>query len=282
MNEEKIIGLIAGAGRLPVIVANAAKKCGYKIICIGLEDNVADELKAIVDFYYPVALARCGGWIRKLRKHKAHKTIMVGKVEKKRIYTPFRILRYIPDWRAIRIWYWRLRKQDKTVDLLLGAIADELASGGIILQDSTMFNQKDLADEGLMTNGKVNANIMEDIKFGFKIAKILGQADIGQAVTIKEQETIAVEAIEGTSKMLERTSQLCGKGWTLVKTAKPNQDLRFDVPCIGIDTINSIVKLGGICIAVEAKKTFIIDKEQTIELANKNGITIYGITESSS
>lgn len=282
MNEEKIIGLIAGAGRLPVIVADAAKKSGYKIICVGLEDNVADELKAIVDFYYPAALARCGGWIRKLRKHNAYKTIMVGKVEKKRIYTPFRILRYIPDWRAIRIWYWRLRKQDKTVDLLLGAIADELASGGIILQDSTMFNEKDLADEGLMTNGKVNTNVMEDIKFGFKIAKILGQADIGQAVTIKEQETIAVEAIEGTSKMLERTSHLCGKGWTLVKVAKPNQDLRFDVPCIGVDTVNSIAKLGGICIAIEAKKTFIIDKEQTIQLANKNGIAIYGITESSS
>lgn len=276
MNDEKIIGLIAGAGRLPVIVAGGAKQAGYKIICVGLEDNVSEDLKKIVDVYYGVALARCGGWIRRLKKHNASRTIMVGKVEKKRIYTPMRILRYLPDWRAIRIWYWRLRKKDKRVDAVLGALADELASGGIFLEDSTMFNNKDLADKGVMTKKQPSNAVVSDIEFGWKIAKLLGQADIGQAVAIKENETVAVEAIEGTTKMLQRTAELCGKGWTLVKVAKPSQDMRFDVPCIGVDTVKTVAQLGGVCIAVEAGKTFIIDKEETIALADKEGIIVYG------
>lgn len=276
MSDEKIMGLIAGADRLPVIVARGMKKAGYRIVCVGIEDNVSSELKEIVDVYHGVALARMGGWIKNLRKHQVSRAIMVGKIEKSKAYAPYRVLRYLPDWRGIRVWYWRLRKKDKRGNSLLGATADELASAGIYLQDSTMFNKEDLAEAGPMTNRKPGAAVLADIQFGIMIAKLLGKADVGQSITVREQETVAVEALEGTARMLKRTGELCGAGWTLVKVSKPEQDPRFDVPCIGIETVKSVASSGGVCIAVEAGKTFIIDKAATLELAEKVGIVVYG------
>lgn len=277
MNNLKQIGLIAGASRLPVIVAQGAKDAGFKIVCLGIEDNVEDQLRDIVDVYYKVPLVRFGTWIRKLKKHNITETIMVGKVEKSTQFMPFRIIRLLPDWRGLRIWYWRTRKTDKRPDTLLNALADELATGGIILEDSTMCNKKDLADKGIMTSRSPDKAVTEDIEFGVKIAKMIGQADIGQAVAVREKETIAVEAIEGTAKMIERAGRLVKKNWTLVKVAKPQQDMRFDVPCIGPETIESVKNNGGVCIAIEAEKTFIVDKEQTIELADKHKISLVGV-----
>jgi DUF1009 family protein len=276
MSDEKIMGLIAGADRLPVIVARGMKSAGYRIVCVGIEDNVNSELREIVDFYHGVALARFGGWIKSFRKQNVSRVIMVGKIEKSKAYATYRFLRYLPDWRVIRVWYWRLRKKDKRGNSLLSAIADELASAGIFLEDSTMFNKNDLADFGPMTKKKPGAAVLSDIQFGIMIAKLLGRADVGQSITVRERETVAVEALEGTAKMLKRTGELCGVGWTLVKVSKPEQDPRFDVPCIGIDTVISVATSGGVCIAVEAGKTFIIDKARTLELAEKEGIIVYG------
>ncbi len=276
MENHKTLGMIAGSGRLPVIVAQNAKNAGCKVICVGLGDIFDENLHSKVDVFYPVPLGRPGKWIKQLKKHHVTKTIMVGKVEKKRQFAPFRLLKLLPDWRAIRIWYIRLKDKDKRPETVLSALADELTSGGIILENSTMYSEKDLAEEGLLTKKNINANIQNDIEFGWKIAKKIGEADIGQAVTVKEQETIAVEAIEGTAEMIERTGHLCRKGWTLVKVARPVQDMRFDVPCIGTETIKSVHENGGKCIVLEAGKTFIIDKSETIELANKLGIVIIG------
>jgi DUF1009 family protein len=275
--EEQIIGLIAGEGRLPFLVAQGAREAGVKVICVGLADNAEPSLAAHVDQFYEVPLARPGNWIRRLRKHGVQKTIMVGRVAKKRIFTPWRIMRYLPDWRAIRIWYWRLRNKDKQNDTLLGALADELASGGIILENSTMYCNEHMAVSGVMTVKQPSASVKGDIEFGWEIAKKLGELDIGQAITVKEKEVLAVEAIEGTAAMIERTGQLCNKGsWTLIKVSKPDQDMRFDVPCIGPDTIRSLVENGGRCIVVEAEKTMIIDKGETLKLADELGVAIVG------
>ena len=196
---------------------------------------------------------------------------------KANIFVPWRILRYLPDWRALRIWYWRLRKKDKQNDSVLGAIAEELASGNIILENSTMYCKDHLAGKGLMTKSSGPKISQDDIEFGFTIAKKLGELDIGQAVAVKEKEIIAVEAIEGTASMIERAGKLCRSGgWMLVKTAKPNQDMRFDVPCVGPDTIKSLSENGGKYLVVEAEKTIIIDKPQTIQLAEKLGIAVLG------
>ena len=272
-----VIGLIAGQGRLPFLIAQGAKNAGLNVICAALAENADPKLAEIVDKFYSVPIARPGTWIRKLRKHNVTKTIMVGRVAKTRLFTPWRILKYLPDWRAIRIYYCRLRHKDKLNDSLLNALAEELASANIILEDSTMYCKQHLASQGTMTEKKPDKDIEADIQFGWPIVKKLGELDIGQAIAVKEREVIAVEAIEGTAKMIERAGNLCKKGqWTLIKTAKPNQDMRFDVPCVGPETIKSLKQNNAKCLVVEAKKTIIIDKPKTIALANKLGIIIIG------
>jgi len=272
-----VLGLIAGGGRLPFLVAAGARKAGLRVICVGLADNAEHGLANEVDVFYRVAIARPGSWIRKLRKHNVTKTIMVGRVAKSRLFTPWRILRYLPDWRAVRIYYWRLRGKDKLDDSVLGAVADELATGGIILENSIMYCKEHLATAGLMTKCQPSSSVEGDIEFGWQIVKKLGELDIGQAIAVKEKEVLAVEAIEGTAEMIERTGQFCKSGgWTLIKVSKPEQDMRFDVPCVGLDTIRSLAENGGKCLVIEADKTIIIDKPETIELADQLGIAILG------
>ena len=274
---ENVVGLIAGQGRLPFLVADGARRAGLKVVCVGLVDNADPALAGHTDVFHTVPLARVGAWIVKLKKHGVTTTIMVGRVAKRRIYTPWRILRYLPDWRAIRIWYWRLWGKDKRNDSVLRAIADELASGEIYLENSIMYCKDHLATEGVMTRCQPGPSVKADIEFGWEIVQKLGELDIGQAVAVKEREVIAVEAIEGTANMIERAGELCAKGkWTLIKTAKPNQDIRFDVPCVGPDTIKSLAGNGGKCLVVQKDKVVIIDKPETIELANRLGIAIVG------
>jgi DUF1009 family protein len=277
MDSGKIVGLIAGQGRLPFLVADGARRAGCKVVCIGLADSAEPSLADHVDVFFYGAIARPGGWMRKLRKHGVRQTIMVGRVAKKRIYTPWRIVKYLPDWRALRIWYWRLRKKDKRNDTVLRAIADEFASGGIILEDSTMYCKEHLATEGVMTNCRPPASAWEDINFGWTLLKKIGEMDIGQAIAVREREIIAVEAIEGTARMIERAGALCKKGgWTLLKAPRANHDMRFDVPCIGPDTIESLKRHNARCVVVEKEQTLIIDKPQTLALADKLGIAVVG------
>jgi DUF1009 family protein len=277
MSEPQTIGLIAGQGRLPFMIASGAKKAGLKVVCVGLDGSVDPALADVVDEFFSLAISRPGGWIRKLRKHGVTTTIMVGAVKKSKLFDSWKFVRNIPDWRVLRIWFWRLRKKDKRNDTILNAIADELATGNIILEDSTMYCKEHLATEGVMTKCQPPSTVAEDIEFGWDIVKKIGELDIGQAIVVKEKEVIAVEAIEGTARMLERAAGLCKKGgWTLIKTAKPKQDLRFDVPCIGPDTIKSLAKSGGKCIVIENGKTIILDKPQTLELADKLNIPIVG------
>ena len=277
MNNPNVLGLIAGQGRLPFLVADGARKAGLKVVCVGLAENAREELTDNVDVFYVVPIARPGNWIRKLKRHNVAKTIMAGTVAKKQIFTPWRIIKYMPDWRAVRIWYWRLRKKDKQNDTLLGALAEELASGGIVLENSTMYCKEHMATAGVMTKHQPARSVQDDIEFGWNIVRKLGELNVGQAIAVKEREVIAVEAIEGTAKMIERAGQFCkAGGWTLIKTAKPNQDMRFDVPCVGPDTIKSLAQNGAKCLVVEAGKTIIIDKPDTIELADRMGIAVLG------
>ncbi|MFH1615464.1 MAG: UDP-2,3-diacylglucosamine diphosphatase LpxI [Planctomycetota bacterium] len=277
MPGDKPLGLIAGQGRLPFLIAQGARKAGLKVVCVGLDDNAEPGLAEVVDVFTRVPLARPGAWIRVLRRHHVSCAVIAGRIAKQQIFTPWRIVQYLPDWRSFRIWYLRLRGRDKRTDTVLSALADELASGGIILENSMTHCTDHLADEGVMTRTQPGSYVENDIDFGWPIVKKLGELDIGQAVAVKEREVIAVEAIEGTARMIERAGQYCkAGGWTLIKTAKPNQDLRFDVPCVGPDTIRGLSENGGKCLVVEAGKTIIIDKSETIALADKLGISIVG------
>lgn len=272
-----VLGLIAGQGRLPFLIAQGARQAGLRVICVGLADNADTRLAQEVDTFYTVSVARPGSWIRKLRRHGVMQTIMVGRVAKARLHTPWRIVRYLPDWRGLRIYYSRLRGKGVQTDLFLGALADELASGGIILEDSTMYCQEHLASPGVMTQRQPTGQAQDDIDYGWEVVKKLGELDIGQAVIVKEKEVIAVEGIEGTAEMIKRAGRHCrAGGWILIKTAKPHQDMRFDVPCVGPDTIKDLKENGGRCLVIEAGKTIIIDKPDTLALANKLGIAVIG------
>jgi DUF1009 family protein len=277
MSQGEVIGLIAGEGRLPFVIAAGVRRAGLRVVCVGLAGSVEAALAGEVDEFYTVPVARPGSWISKLKKHGVSRAIMAGGIAKRRIFTPWRILRYLPDWRAVRIWYWRLRKKNKQNEAVLSALADELASGGIILEDSTKYCKEQLATQGPMTKGGPSMSVAADIEFGWPIVKKMAEMDIGQAIAVKEREVIAVEAIEGTAEMIERAGRLCkAGGWTLLKAAKAKQDMRFDVPCVGPDTIKALAKNGGKCLVLEAGKTIIIDKADTIKLANELGITIAG------
>ena len=277
MDSVKVVGLIAGEGRLPFMIAAGARQAGVKVICVGLEGSTEQALAGEVDVFYTVPLARPGNWIRKLKKHGVTGTVMVGRVAKGRIFTPWRILRYLPDWRAVRIWYWRLRKKNKQNEMLLSALADELASGGIVLEDSTKYCKEHLATNGPMTGRGPSSSFADDIEFGWAVVKKIAEMDIGQAIAVKEREVIAVEGIEGTADMIERAGRLCrAGGWILLKAAKAKKDMRFDVPCVGPDTIKSLATNGAKCLVVETGKTIIIDKPQTLALADKMGICVIG------
>ena len=166
MSSENVLGLIAGEGRLPFLVAEGAKQAGLKVICVALADIANPSLAESVDVFYNVAIARPGKWIRKFRRHSVRHAIMVGRVAKNRIFTPRRIFHYLPDWRSFRIWYWRLRGRDKRNDTLLCAVADELASGGIVLESSVMYCTEHLAKKGVMTKCQPNVVAKADIEFG--------------------------------------------------------------------------------------------------------------------
>ncbi|MCH7919808.1 MAG: UDP-2,3-diacylglucosamine diphosphatase LpxI [Planctomycetes bacterium] len=275
MENREALGLIAAGGRLPFLVAEGAKRAGRRVICVGLAGYADPALGDMVDVFRVVRPARVGGWMRMLRRHGVTNAVIVGSVVKSRIHMRWRLLRHLPDWRALRVLCWRVRGKSRNTDIIMGALSDELATGGIIVIDSTKYCQEHLATAGVLTRCRPSAQALADIERGWDIAKKLGELDIGQAVVIKEKEVIAVEAIEGTAQMLKRAGQLCrAGGWVLVKTSKPEQDMRFDVPCIGPETVRSLAEHGGCCIVVEADKTIIIDKPQTIELAQDLGIAI--------
>ncbi|UCG48047.1 MAG: UDP-2,3-diacylglucosamine diphosphatase LpxI [Phycisphaerales bacterium] len=276
-NNSGVLGLIAGEGRLPYMVASGARRAGLKVVCVGLAGSAEAALAEEVDVFYEVAVARPGAWIRRLKRHSVTKTIMVGRVCKARMFTPWRILRYLPDWRALRIYYWRLRGRNKLNESVLCAVADELASGGIILENSTMYCKEHLATEGMMTATRPRSSAESDIEFGWEMVRKLADLGIGQAVAVKEREVIAVEAIEGTAEMIKRAGSLCKSGgWILVKASKPGQDMRFDVPCVGPDTIRGLAENKCRCLVVEAGRTIIIDKPETLELAERMGIAVVG------
>lgn len=273
----KPIGLIAAAGDLPVATAKGIHAAGLKVACVGLRELVEPVLAEDSDMFCTAGIAQVGRWIRKLRSFGVTEAILVGKVHKVRMHKPFAVIRHLPDLRTIKIYFFKTR-HDKRPDAMLRALADELSDAGITLIDSTKYIPELMADEGVMTRTKPSSQQMADIEFALPIVSRMGDLDIGQAVAIKERDVIAVEAIEGTDAMIQRAGELCQSGkWVCVKIAKPNQDMRFDVPTVGPGTIDSLRAAGAGCLAVEAGRTILLEKESFIEQADRAGIAVVGV-----
>ena len=270
------IGLIAGHGRPPFLVANGVRQAGRKLAVIGLRGLASDRLRDQASEFRWCGITRVGRWISTLRSWGVQEAVMIGAVRKREIYSPLRLLRYIPDLRTAKIWYVRVRK-DKRDNSVLLAVADELATEGIELISCVDYCTEHLADEGLMTRTPLPQHVVEDVEFGWRIARASADLDIGQAIAVKERDIIAVEAMEGTDAMIRRAGRVCRVGgWTLVKVARPEQDMRFDVPTVGPNTVRNLKDAKCACLVVEAGRTFIVDKPATLTLADKLNIAVVG------
>ena len=276
-SRQKTLGLIAGQGRFPFLVAEGARRAGLKVVTLALRDSASPELADCSDVFRWVPVARPGRWIRLFHRHGVARAIMAGRVAKVKIFQRFRILRNLPDLRALRIWYRKLARKDRRNRALLTAVADELASEGIQLENSMKYCPEHLAVEGVMGQRPPTEKQSKDIEFGWPLARRLAEMDIGQSLAVNELEVIAVEAIEGTDAMIARAGRLCPRGgWTLIKLAQSDQDMRFDVPTVGPETIEHLAAAGAKCLVLEAGKVLTIDRPGLTRLTDRHGITIIG------
>ena len=268
------IGLLAGSGRFPILFAQKARSLGLPIVCVGIHDEAPTELVDLVDRFYWAGLARLGRMIRCFKREGVRQVVMAGKIHKVKMNTPFRMLRLIPDWRTLRAWFFGRRKNN-TDDAILLAVIEEFERDGMRFASALDFCPELLVKEGLLTRRAPTVAEQTDIAFGWELAKEMGRLDVGQSVAVRERAVLAVEAIEGTDQAILRAGRLCPRGGiVIVKVAKPQQDMRFDVPTVGCATIESMQKAGARVLAIDAGKTIVIDPDQTIALADRYGITI--------
>ncbi|MFZ4575221.1 MAG: LpxI family protein [Phycisphaerales bacterium] len=272
------IGLIAGGGRLPIIIAQSLRDAGHAVHGLGLANQFEPELPPLCSTFREVGVLRVGSWGRILSRLGVRHAIMVGKVDKaKLMHDPLRVLRNVPDLRTVINWYKHLR-QDKRSAAVLTVVANELDKCGVTLLDSTAPIPKELASDGVMTRRQPTAAQRADIEFAWPLLAQTLRLDIGQAIAVRERDVIAVEAVEGTDRMIERAGQLCrSRGWTLCKGARAGHDRRADVPTVGINTIKHLQQHGAGCIALAAGDVIMLDKQKMIDLADEAGIAIVGV-----
>jgi DUF1009 family protein len=271
------IGLLAGWGRLPLTVAEALRRQGCEVYCLGTIGHADPALAEVCHDFHWLGLAKFGSAIRYFHRHDVTEIMMAGKIFKVRLFQRWSWLRHLPDLRTIRMFlphFWT-RKKDCRDDSLLGAIVEEFAAEGIHFAPPTDFAPELLVKEGQLTRRGPTAWQQKDIEFGWKMAKEMGRLDIGQSVVVKDQAVLAVEAVEGTDECIRRAGVLCrAGGFTVVKVAKPQQDMRFDVPTIGSGTLETLQAAGGKVLAVEAGRTIFLDQDAVIEYANRQGLVI--------
>jgi UDP-2,3-diacylglucosamine hydrolase len=271
------IGLIAGSGRFPILFALAARQQGLPVACVGIRYEASPELRDLCDSFEWVGVAKLGRMIRAFKRARAERIVMAGKVTKNVIYTPWRIVQLCPDLRTFQWWYRRTRADNRDDSILLSLIG-EFERDGMNFASALDFCPEILVKEGILTRRAPTHAEQKDIEFGWTLAKEMGRLDVGQSVAVKELATLAVEAIEGTDRCIERAGHFCRSGgWSLVKVAKPQQDMRFDVPTIGVTTIENLHRAGAKVLAIEAGKTILLDEPDVIALADRYGLSIVAI-----
>ena len=275
--DDRPIGLIAGAGRLPVLEAHGIRAAGRRVVCVGIGEAHAPELPGLCDHFARAGVLRPGRWTRLLKHWGAREAVMVGVVRKTTMYDPLAILRALPDMRALRLWY-RVLRHDRRSQTALRALTDDLLAHGIELIDTTRYIPQHMASAGVLTRKQPTTGQSADIDFGWPILMRMNDLDIGQAIAVKDRDVIAVEAMEGTDRLIERSGELCKRGgWLLLKGPKPDKDRRFDVPTVGVHTIETLKAAGGACLAVAAGSVILADKPKVIQAADAAGITIIGV-----
>ncbi len=267
MNSPKVIGLIAGNNQFPFLFARAARDQGYKIIAAGVIGDTSPLLNFTVDKFKYFKVGELKKLFEYFKTHDVKEVIMAGQVNPDNLFNPSVVLD-----KELQALSDALR--DRKTDTIFSAVADRLAVEGMHLLDSTFLLKKYLAPKGTITKRGPTEIELKDIEFGISIAKLMGGIDVGQTVVIKEKAIVAIEAMEGTDRTIERGGAIAYCNAVVVKQSKPKQDHRFDIPVVGPKTIQTMAQVKASCLAIEAEKTLIIDYQKTIDLANKANICI--------
>ncbi len=264
----KSIGLLSGVGRLPVEVAKAARGMGIEVYAVGLVNGVEEDLQSVANDYKAINVAQLGSIIDYLKSHGVENVVMIGKVTKELLFSGDHAM---PDARMIALL---ASLKDRSDDTMMLAFVAELAKEGIKTFDQTMLLKILMPAPGVLTKRQPTECEKADMEFGFRMAKALGGMDIGQTVVVKDKAVMALEAIEGTDACILRGGKLA-RGYAVVaKVAKPAQDNRFDMPAIGLKTIETMIQVRACALVIEAGRTLIVDREKVLAVANEHDITI--------
>lgn len=277
--------MLAGWGRYPLLVAEALRRQGSEVYCLGVLGHADPKLGEICRGFQWSGLGKFGAAIRYFKRHAVTDVIMAGKIHKTLLFVPWMIVRNMPDLRTIRMFlpHFVTGHRDNKDDTLLGAIVAEFAREGMRFGRPTDYAPELLVGQGQLTRRGPTARQWNDIRFGWKLAKEMGRLDVGQSVAVKDQAVLAVEAVEGTDECIRRAGGLCRAGeFTVVKVAKPQQDMRYDVPTVGTRTIENLAAAGGRVLAIESGRTVLLDGEEVIGFADQKGLVIVALDEDAS
>lgn len=277
------LGIVAGWGQFPVELAETARAQGREVIVAAIKQHADDKLKRLATAYAEFGVAKLGAQLRYLRRHDVHDVLLAGKLFKDRIlFHGWGWIGHLPDWTCLKTLSksFVTSRADQRDDTILSAVVGAFQSQGMHVLAAADVAPQLMAEEGVLTGRTPNRREQLDIQFGWTIARQMGQLDIGQSIIVRDRTVLGVEAIEGTDALIARMPAVCPRGgFTLVKVAKPQQDMRFDVPTIGLRTIEQLHRAGGTAIAIEAGKTIFVDREATISRANRLGIAIASLRE---
>ena len=270
MESSSRFGLIAGNGRFPFLVLEAARSQGIDMVVAAIKEETFPEIEKEAATVHWMSLGQLGKLIKMFKSEGVDRAVMAGQVKHKQLFSGI-----VPDLKMIQML---AGLATKSTDSLLGGVARVLEDEGIHLIDSTVFLGPLLPEPGVLTTRAPSENEQRDLDYGYRISRELGRQDLGQSVVVRDGACVALEAMEGTDAVVERAASLTNGGkLCLVKLAKPNQNLRFDVPVVGPETLATMVRSNVRALAVEARKTLMIDREDLIRVANDNQITIVAV-----
>lgn len=261
-------GLIAGNGQFPFLVADGARKSGADLAVVAIKEETDPRIADVAENVLWVGIGQLGKMISFFKRENVEKAMMAGQVKHVQLFSGA-----MPDVRMMKM-LWHLPRRN--TDALIGGIADELAKEGIELIDSTYLIPEHLAKAGALTKRKPDKTERENIEYGLQIASEIARLDLGQTIVVRASACVAIEAMEGTDSTIRRAGEIANGKLTVVKVAKPGQDMRFDVPVVGLPTIETMIDAGATCLSVTADKTLIFDREAMIALADRNKIAVVG------
>jgi DUF1009 family protein len=272
------LGLIAGNGRFPFLVLDAARGLGHDVTVVALKDETFPELadlaaqRPAADFHW-ISIGQLGTLIKLFKDAGVTQAVMAGQVKHTKLFD----VMASADAALLGVL---MRAKTRNTDGLIGGIADAMRDKGIELLNSTAFLAPLMANDGVLTRRAPDGDEQQDLAFGYRIADTIAGLDIGQTIAVKSAAVVAVEAMEGTDALIARAGHLAGAGVRIVKVAKPNQDMRFDVPVVGVSTIEAMKAAGATLLSVDAEKTLMIDGDAIVKAADAAGICIVGRSES--